>query len=198
MKLKHAFLIILLVLIIDQWSKIYIKTHFILNEAVTVFSWFQIYFVENEGAAWGTKIPGEYGKLILTLFRIVAVIGIGYWLVSAVRKQQPKILIICISLILAGALGNIIDSVFYGIIFDHSYGNIATLFAENPYGTLLHGKVVDMFYFPTIDTTLPSWVPIWGGERFRFFEPVFNVADSAICIAVGLMILYHKKIFPKN
>ena len=198
MKLKHAFLIILLVLIIDQWSKIYIKTHFILNEAVTVFSWFQIYFVENEGAAWGTKIPGEYGKLILTLFRIVAVIGIGYWLVSAVRKQQPKILIICISLILAGALGNIIDSVFYGIIFDHSYDNIATLFAENPYGTLLHGKVVDMFYFPIIDTTLPSWVPIWGGERFRFFEPVFNVADSAICIAVGLMILYHKKIFPKN
>ena len=198
MKLKHAFLIILLVLIIDQWSKIYIKTPFILNEAVTVFSWFQIYFVENEGAAWGTKIPGEYGKLILTLFRIVAVIGIGYWLVSAVRKQQPKILIICISLILAGALGNIIDSVFYGIIFDHSYGNIATLFAENPYGTLLHGKVVDMFYFPIIDTTLPSWVPFWGGERFRFFEPVFNVADSAICIAVGLMILYHKKIFPKN
>ena len=198
MKLKHAFLIILLVLIIDQWSKIYIKTHFILNEAVTVFSWFRIYFVENEGAAWGTKIPGEYGKLILTLFRIIAVIGIGYWLVSAVRKQQPKILIICISLILAGALGNIIDSVFYGIIFDHSYGNIATLFAENPYGTLLHGKVVDMFYFPIIDTTLPSWVPFWGGERFRFFEPVFNVADSAICIAVGLMILYHKKIFPKN
>lgn len=198
MKLKHAFLIILLVLIIDQWSKIYIKTHFILNEAVTVFSWFQIYFVENEGAAWGTKIPGEYGKLILTLFRIVAVIGIGYWLVSAVRKQQPKILIICISLILAGALGNIIDSVFYGIIFDHSYDNIATLFAENPYGTLLHGKVVDMFYFPIIDTTLPSWVPFWGGERFRFFEPVFNVADSAICIAVGLMIIYHKKIFPKN
>ena len=198
MKLKHAFLIILLVLIIDQWSKIYIKTHFILNEAVTVFSWFQIYFVENEGAAWGTKIPGEYGKLILTLFRIIAVIGIGYWLVSAVRKQQPKILILCISLICAVPPPNIIDSVFYGIIFDHSYGNIATLFAENPYGTLLHGKVVDMFYFPIIDTTLPSWVPIWGGERFRFFEPVFNVADSAICIAVGLMILYHKKIFPKN
>ena len=198
MKLKHAFLIILLVLIIDQWSKIYIKTHFILNEVVTVFSWFKISFVENSGAAWGKEIPGKYGKLILTLFRIVAVVGIGYWLVSAVKKQQPKILIICISLILAGALGNIIDSVFYGIIFDHSYGNIATLFAENPYGTLLHGKVVDMFYFPLIDTTLPSWLPIWGGERFRFFEPVFNVADSAICIAVGLMILYHKKIFPKN
>lgn len=195
MKSKYAFLIILLVLIIDQWSKIYIKTHFILNEAVRVFSWFQIYFVENEGAAWGTKIPGEYGKLLLTLFRIIAVIGIGYWLITATKKQQPKVLIISISLILAGALGNIIDSVFYGILFNHSYGQIATLFSNEPYGTLLHGKVVDMFYFPLIDTTLPNWVPIWGGERFRFFEPVFNVADSAICIAVGLMIIFHKKVF---
>lgn len=195
MKSKYAFLIILLVLIIDQWSKIYIKTHFILNEAVRVFSWFQIYFVENEGAAWGTKIPGEYGKLLLTLFRIIAVIGIGYWLITATKKQQPKILIVSISLILAGALGNIIDSVFYGILFNHSYGQIATLFSNEPYGTLLHGKVVDMFYFPLIDTTLPNWVPIWGGERFRFFEPVFNVADSAICIAVGLMIIFHKKVF---
>ena len=195
MKSKYAFLIILLVLIIDQWSKIYIKTHFILNEAVRVFSWFQIYFVENEGAAWGTKIPGEYGKLLLTLFRIIAVIGIGYWLIIATKKQQPKVLIVSISLILAGALGNIIDSVFYGILFNHSYGQIATLFSNEPYGTLLHGKVVDMFYFPLIDTTLPNWVPIWGGERFRFFEPVFNVADSAICIAVGLMIIFHKKVF---
>ena len=195
MKSKYAFLIILLVLIIDQWSKIYIKTHFILNEAVRVFSWFQIYFVENEGAAWGTKIPGEYGKLLLTLFRIIAVIGIGYWLITATKKQPPKVLIVSISLILAGALGNIIDSVFYGILFNHSYGQIATLFSNEPYGTLLHGKVVDMFYFPLIDTTLPNWVPIWGGERFRFFEPVFNVADSAICIAVGLMIIFHKKVF---
>lgn len=198
MKLRYATFIILLVLIIDQWSKIYIKTHFIHDETIKVFSWFHIHFVENEGAAWGTKIPGKYGKLILTLFRIGAVIGIGYWLVSAVKKQQSKILIICISLILAGALGNIIDSVFYGVIFDHSFGNVATLFSDNPYGTLLHGMVVDMFYFPLIDTTLPSWVPIWGGERFRFFEPIFNVADSAICIAVGLMIIYHKKIFPKE
>ena len=195
MKLKYAFLIILLVLIIDQWSKIYIKTHFILNKAVRVFNWFQIYFVENEGAAWGTKIPGEYGKLLLTLFRIIAVIGIGYWLITATKKQQPKVLIVSISLILAGALGNIIDSVFYGILFNHSYGQIATLFSNEPYGTLLHGKVVDMFYFPLIDTTLPNWVPIWGGERFRFFEPVFNVADSAICIAVRLMIIFHRKVF---
>lgn len=198
MKLKHAFLIILVILIIDQWSKIYIKTNFVLNEKVEVFSWFQILFIENEGAAWGTKIPGEYGKLFLTLFRIIAVFGIGYWLFDSVKKKQPNILIVSIALILAGALGNIVDSVFYGVIFDHSYGNVATLFSDNPYGTLLHGKVVDMFYFPLIDTQLPDWFPFWGGERFRFFEPVFNVADSAISVAVGLLIIFHKKAFPKK
>ncbi|MFK8275435.1 lipoprotein signal peptidase [Capnocytophaga cynodegmi] len=198
MKLKHAFFIIILILIVDQWSKIYIKTNFMLNEKVEVFSWFQILFIENEGAAWGTKIPGEYGKLFLTLFRIVAVFGIGYWLVDSIKKKQPNILIVSIALILAGALGNIIDSVFYGVIFDHSYGNIATLFSDNPYGTLLHGKVVDMFYFPLIDTQLPNWIPFWGGERFRFFEPVFNVADAAISVAVGLLIVFHRKAFPKK
>lgn len=198
MKLKHAFFIILIILIIDQWSKIYIKTNFMLNEKVEVFSWFQILFIENEGAAWGTKIPGEYGKLFLTLFRIVAVFGIGYWLVDSIKKKQPNILIVSIALILAGALGNIIDSVFYGVIFDHSYGNIATLFSDNPYGTLLHGKVVDMFYFPLIDIQLPNWIPFWGGERFRFFEPVFNVADAAISVAVGLLIVFHRKAFPKK
>ncbi|GIM52829.1 lipoprotein signal peptidase [Capnocytophaga cynodegmi] len=198
MKLKHAFFIIILILIVDQWSKIYIKTNFMLNEKVEVFSWFQILFIENEGAAWGTKIPGKYGKLFLTLFRIVAVFGIGYWLVDSIKKKQPNILIVSIALILAGALGNIIDSVFYGVIFDHSYGNIATLFSDNPYGTLLHGKVVDMFYFPLIDTQLPNWIPFWGGERFRFFKLVFNVADAAISVAVGLLIVFHKKAFPKK
>lgn len=198
MKLKHAFLIILIILVIDQWSKIYVKTHFILNESVDVFSWFKILFIENEGAAWGTKIPGQYGKLALTLFRIVAVCGFGYWLVSAIKKKQPTVLIVSIALILAGALGNIIDSVFYGVIFDHSYGNIATLFSEQSYGTLFHGKVVDMFYFPLIDTKLPTWLPVWGGERFRFFEPVFNVADTAISVAVGLLLVFNKKAFPKK
>lgn len=198
MKLKHAFFIILIILIIDQWSKIYVKTHFILNESIDVFSWFKILFIENEGAAWGTKIPGQYGKLALTLFRIVAVCGFGYWLVSAIKKKQPTVLIVSIALILAGALGNIIDSVFYGVIFDHSYGNIATLFSEQPYGTLFHGKVVDMFYFPLIDTKLPTWLPVWGGERFRFFEPVFNVADTAISVAVGLLLVFNKKAFPKK
>ncbi len=198
MKLKHVIFIVLAVLIIDQWSKIYVKTNFILGEAVDVFDWFKILFVENEGAAWSLKIPGTYGKLALTLFRIVAVIGIGYWLVKAVKKSQPTILIVAASLILAGALGNVIDSVFYGIIFDHSYNNVATIFSQNPYGTIFHGKVVDMFYFPLINTKLPDWVPIWGGEQFRFFEPVFNVADSAISIAVGLLIVFNKKAFPKD
>ncbi|MDO5104513.1 lipoprotein signal peptidase [Capnocytophaga sp.] len=198
MKLKHAFLVILLILIVDQWSKIYVKTHFVLNESVGVFSWFKILFIENDGAAWGTKIPGEYGKLALTLFRIVAVCGFGYWLFDAVRKKQASVLILSIALILAGALGNIIDSVFYGVIFDHSYDNIATLFSQQPYGTLFHGKVVDMFYFPLIDTKLPDWLPFFGGERFRFFEPVFNVADAAISVAVGLLLVFNKKAFPKK
>lgn len=198
MKLRHAFLVILLILIVDQWSKIYVKTHFVLNESVDVFSWFKILFIENEGAAWGTKIPGQYGKLALTLFRIVAVCGFGYWLFDAVRKKQASVLILSIALILAGALGNIIDSVFYGVIFDHSYDNIATLFSQQPYGTLFHGKVVDMFYFPLIDTKLPDWLPFFGGERFRFFEPVFNVADAAISVAVGLLLVFNKKAFPKK
>ncbi|MDO5607369.1 MAG: lipoprotein signal peptidase [Capnocytophaga sp.] len=198
MKLKHALLLIVAILFIDQASKIYIKTHFMLNQDVPVFSWFKIYFIENEGAAWGAKIPGQYGKLILTLFRIVAVFGIGYWLVKSIRELRPKVLIVAISLIFAGALGNIIDSVFYGVLFDHSYGQVATLFSDQPYGTWLHGKVVDMLYFPLIDTKLPQWVPVWGGKQFRFFEPVFNIADTAISVAVGILIIFNKKAFPKE
>lgn len=197
MSLKKAYLIVILVLIIDQLSKIYIKTNFILNEEVRVFDWFRIRFIENEGMAWGAKIPGSYGKIALTLFRIVAVAGIGWWLNDVVKKKQSPYLIVSVALILAGAFGNIIDSVFYGLIFDHSVGQTATLFADQPYGTVLHGKVVDMLYFPLFDGQFPDWFPIWGGEYFNFFNAIFNVADAAISIGVGILIVFNKKAFAK-
>ncbi|MDV6169597.1 lipoprotein signal peptidase [Flavobacterium sp. DG1-102-2] len=199
MSLKKAYLIVILVLLVDQISKIYIKTHFMLEEKVPVFSWFQIYFIENEGMAWGAQIPGTYGKLFLTLFRLVAVCGIGWWLNDAVKKHQSKFLIVSIALILAGAFGNIIDSVFYGLIFDHSHGQVATLFSDKPYGTVLHGKVVDMLYFPIIKNAhFPSWIPGIGGKEFSFFNAIFNVADAAISIAVGILIVFNKKAFAKS
>ncbi|WP_330443199.1 lipoprotein signal peptidase [Flavobacterium sp. C4GT6] len=200
MSLKKAYLIVILVLIIDQVSKIYIKTHFKLDEFVKVMdlNWFRIHFIENEGMAWGAVIPGAHGKLILTLFRIVAVGGIGYWLYDSVKKKYSNYLIVSISLILAGAFGNIIDSVFYGLIFDYSSTNhVATLFSENPYGTVFHGKVVDMFYFPIWKGQLPSWLPFWGGQNFLFFNAIFNVADAAISVGVGILLLFNKKAFAK-
>lgn len=198
MSLKKSSLLILLILVIDQVSKIYIKTHFMLGEEVHVFDWFRILFIENDGMAWGAKIPGAYGKLILTSFRLIAIVLIGYWLWDSIRKNSPKILILSVSLILAGAIGNIIDSVFYGVIFDSSLGQVATLFAEDPYGELLKGKVVDMLYFPLYNDVLPEWIPIWGGERFVFFEPVFNIADTSISTGFGLLLVFNKKAFPKK
>ena len=187
MTLKKSILLIVLILLIDQISKIYIKTTFQLHEEVGVFSWFRILFVENDGMAWGAKIPGTYGKLILTLFRLVAICGIGYWLWDSARKKSAGVLLSAVALIFAGALGNIIDSVFYGLIFDASYANVATAFSSDPYGTLFHGKVVDMLSFPLYDGVLPNWIPFWGGERFTFFDPVFNVADVAISTGVGML-----------
>ena len=204
MSLKKSLLLIVLVLLVDQISKIYIKTNFALQESVEVFSWFKKFIIENEGAAWGTKlsdllpISESTGKLILTVFRLFAIVGIGYWLRDIIVKQSPRTLILAVSLIFAGAFGNIIDSVFYGVIFDDSYGQVAQMFADEPYGKLFYGKVVDMLYFPMIDTTWPDWVPKLGGNRFRFFEPVFNVADTAISTGVGILIVFNKKAFPKN
>lgn len=194
-------LVILAILLIDQLSKYYIKTHFILGESVDVFSWFKILFIENSGAAWGAKLSDflpvseSTGKLVLTIFRLFAVGGIGYWLYDSIRKKSSKTLTWAVSLIFAGALGNIIDSVFYGMIFNDSYQQVATAFSAEPYGSIFYGKVVDMLYFPIIDTTWPDWVPYFGGSAFRFFEPVFNIADMAISTGVGILIVFNKRAF---
>jgi signal peptidase II len=201
MSLKKAIGIIVLALLIDQISKIYIKTNFALGDEVEVFSWFKILFVENKGMAWGVELPGSYGKLFLTLFRLFAITAIGYWLYDAVKKNSSRILIIAIALIFAGALGNIIDSVFYGILFDESVyrGAVATFMPESGgYAPVFHGRVVDMLHFPMIDTTWPEWMPWVGGDRLTFFDPVFNIADSAITVGVALLIIFNKKAFPKK
>ncbi|WP_010135634.1 lipoprotein signal peptidase, partial [Ochrovirga pacifica] len=198
MNTKKSFFIIILVLLIDQISKVYIKTNFRLGEEVYVFDWFRIHFIENNGAAWGTELGGKTGKLILTLFRLCAIVGIGYWLHKSIKEKAHNLLIIAVSLIFTGALGNIIDSVFYGILFTDSYGQLAIYDPANAYGELFHGKVVDMLYFPIWEGTLPNWLPIMGGQNFTFFNAIFNIADSAISIGVMLLLFFSKTIFPKK
>lgn len=187
-----ALLVIFLVIIADQVLKIWVKTHMSLYESFEIASWFKIYFVENNGMAFGIEV---LGKLFLSLFRIIAVGLIGYYIYHLIRKDAPSGYLTCISLIFAGALGNILDSIFYGEIFTASYpGHIATLVPfGHGYSEWLHGKVVDMFYFPIIEGNFPQWLPIWGGEDFIFFRPIFNLADSAITVGIVILLLFYRK-----
>lgn len=203
MKGKSAALLIILILLADQTLKFYIKTHYILGEEHNVIgSWFRLHFVENEGMAWGLKFGGGLGKILLTLFRLIAVILGTFYLREIIRKKYHAGFIICAALIYAGAFGNLIDSMFYGMIFSNSNPfAVATLFpAGGGYASFFHGQVVDMLYFPIIHAHYPSWFPIqsWRGEEFEFFSPVFNIADSSISIGVIVLLIWQKKFFPKK
>lgn len=190
--MKKPLFLILAILFIDQIFKIWIKTNFHIGEEISLIgNWAKLHFIENEGMAFGMSFGGEFGKLALTLFRIIASVLIFIYLRKIIDKKESKLNIYSISLIFAGAVGNIIDSIFYGIVFSEStYFSIAEIFPSNGgYGTLLHGKVVDMFYFPIINTSFPTWMPFTGGEPFTFFNAIFNIADISISVGVGLLVL---------
>jgi len=194
---SKSILLVILILIIDQTLKIWIKTHMILGQEYKILGdWFIIHFTENNGMAFGMEFWGKNGKIFLTLFRIAAVIGIGWYIKMLIKENAPKMVIISISLIFAGALGNIIDSVFYGVIFDESFYQVAEFMPKDGgYSSLLQGRVVDMLYFPILKGNYPEWFPFWGGQRFIFFRPVFNIADSAITIGVAYILLFERSFF---
>ncbi len=198
--LKKSFLIIFVILFIDQIIKVYIKTHMMLGDEIPVLgNWFIIHFVENNGMAFGMQLAGKFGKVFLSVFRIIAVFGIGWYMVNLSKKGAPNGLIYCVALVLAGALGNIVDSAFYGILFDHSYGQIATFMpVDGGYSSFLHGKVVDMLYFPLIEGRYPEWIPYVGGNPFIFFRPVFNIADSSISIGIFIILFFQKRFFKET
>jgi signal peptidase II len=200
---RNVFLIICLIVIADQALKIYVKTHYHAGEShLIIGNWFRLYFIENEGMAYGWKFGGEWGKLLLTLFRLVAVIFGVFYLRKIVQQKYHPGFIICVALIFSGALGNLIDSMFYGLIFDESsqYAyNIARIFPARGYAGFLHGKVVDMLYFPIIrNAHFPSWIPFWGGEDFEFFRPIFNLSDAAISTGIITILVFQKRFFKRN
>ncbi len=205
MPIRKLCWIIFAVLVLDQAVKMYIKLNYSLtfygSDAIVDWGWFRLLFVENKGMAWGARlndilpfISDNMAKLLLSIFRLLAVTGIGYWLVRATKTKTPKGQLVAVSLIFAGALGNIIDSVFYGVLFSNSYGQIATFLpSEGGYAPLMFGHVVDMLQFPMVSWTWPEWLPVLGGNSFSFFEPVFNIADSAISVGVVLLLLKTRK-----
>lgn len=207
--LPTAIAIVLVLLLMDQASKFFIKLNYPLslygNSAIVDWGFFKLLFVENKGMAMGTKLNDIFpffsdktAKLVLTIFRLLAILGIGYWLWDNIRKQTSNLFRWALCLIFAGALGNIIDSVFYGLIFSHSYGQVATLFPEGGgYASIFQGHVVDMLQFPLVSWNWPDWMPWVGGQHYTFFQYVFNIADTAISIGVGILIVFNKKIFGK-
>jgi len=193
---NKSLLLIGIIIVLDQILKVWIKLNMSMGQEYNVLgNWFIIHFTENYGMAFGLQFWGEYGKLFLSLFRITAVIMIGLYIAWLIKHKVSDGLVLGISLIMAGAIGNIIDSAFYGLLFSESgYATPATFLpAEGGYSSFLHGRVVDMFYFPIINTTWPSWVPWVGGQSFIFFRPVFNIADSAITVGVFYLLLFQRK-----
>jgi len=196
----NPILVTLLVLTADQWLKIWVKTNMYLSQEFPVLgNWFYIHFTENKGMAFGMEFGGDWGKLALSLFRIFAVCGIGYYLFKVLPKDAHKGLKVSVALIFAGAIGNILDSVFYGVVFNDSFNQIASFMPEEGgYAPFLYGWVVDMFWFPLMEGNFPEWMPIWGGEHFMFFRPVFNIADAAISVGIGAVFVFNKQFFPKE
>ena len=193
--MKRSIWIVLTTLVLDQALKIWVKTHMYLGQEYQIFDWFYIHFTENNGMAFGMEFGGNWGKLGLSLFRIVFVVFMASFLLKLIRKNADKVLIVSLSLVLAGAIGNIIDGTLYGILFSESYRQLATFLPEaGGYAPLFFGKVVDMFYFPIFKGYLPEWIPFWGGDYFVFFRTVFNIADSAISIGVAIMVIFQKKV----
>jgi signal peptidase II len=194
--LRKIFLTAFILVLIDQILKIWIKTHFILGEEFQIFDWLIIHFTENNGMAFGMEFGGYLGKALLTLFRII-VVGIGIkYIINLSKTKMPNGALIALGLIIGGAIGNIIDSSFYGIIFNESYNNLAQFLPETGgYSSFLHGKVVDMLYFPLLNNHYPDWLPILGGEHFIFFRPVFNIADAGISVGIFMILLFYRKAF---
>jgi signal peptidase II len=195
---KKAILFIILILFLDQFLKIWIKTHMVIGQEIHFLGRYgMLHFIENNGMAFGMEMGGRPGKLILSIFRIIAIGGIGWYLSTLIKKKANIGLVLAVSAIMAGAIGNMIDSAFYGLIFGESgYNHVAVLFPQGGgYSSFLHGKVVDMFYFPLINTHWPDWSPIRPGQSLVFFRPVFNLSDSAITCGVFSIIIFQKKMF---
>ena len=194
--MKKVLTTALLLLVVDQLLKFWIKTNMFLGQEFKIFDWFIIHFTENNGMAFGLEFGGDTGKIILSLFRIIVIVWGFSYITTLTKSKLPNGLLIALGLVFGGAIGNIIDGVFYGVLFNDSYNQIAEFLpAVGGYSTFLMGKVVDMFYFPIINTHFPNWLPFFGGEHFIFFRPVFNIADAGISVGMFVLILFYRKHF---